>query len=184
VAVYPNVDIAVGAGIKSVFPEVKSFTRLTHTGPEFIKFNDKKFKEERMAYADSNILSFFSIPLIEGNISNALSDPNSIVISSAFAKKYFGEDPVLGKSLMTGKNTILKITGVFDKIPDNSHFHFDAFLSFSTLHIANQTWSNVGINAWVFPLSGTAAVLIALLTISFQAIKASIANPVTSLRSE
>jgi hypothetical protein len=78
----------------------------------------------------------------------------------------------------------LKITGVFDKIPDNSHFHFDAFLSFSTLHIANQTWSNVGINAWVFPLSGTAAVLIALLTISFQAIKASIANPVTSLRSE
>lgn len=90
-AVYPNVDIAVGAGIKSVFPEVKSFTRLTHTGPEFIKFNDKKFKEERMAYADSNILRFFSIPLIEGNISNALSDPNSIVISSAFAKNILGK---------------------------------------------------------------------------------------------
>jgi putative ABC transport system permease protein len=42
----------------------------------------------------------------------------------------------------------------------------------------------IKINAWVFPLSGLAAVLIALLTISFQAIKASIANPVNSLRSE
>jgi putative ABC transport system permease protein len=37
---------------------------------------------------------------------------------------------------------------------------------------------------WVFALSGTIALLIALLTISFQAVKAALANPVTSLRSE
>lgn len=37
---------------------------------------------------------------------------------------------------------------------------------------------------WVFALAGAAAVLIALVTISFQAIKAAMANPVKSLRSE
>jgi putative ABC transport system permease protein len=37
---------------------------------------------------------------------------------------------------------------------------------------------------WVFPVAGTAALLIALLTISFQAIKAALANPAKSLRTE
>jgi putative ABC transport system permease protein len=42
----------------------------------------------------------------------------------------------------------------------------------------------VNVNGWLFLLSGAAAVMIALLTISFQAIKAALANPVKSLRSE
>lgn len=42
----------------------------------------------------------------------------------------------------------------------------------------------VEINWWVFLLSGLAAILIALVTVSFQAIKAAITNPVKSLRSE
>jgi len=42
----------------------------------------------------------------------------------------------------------------------------------------------IDINAWVFVLAGVLAVLIALLTISYQAIKAALANPVKSLRTE
>lgn len=42
----------------------------------------------------------------------------------------------------------------------------------------------VSIGAWIFILAGTAAILISIFTISYQAIKAAIANPVTSLRSE
>ncbi len=67
-----------------------------------------------------------------------------MVVSSAFANKYFNNENALGKSIILGKNNVFKITGVFNKIPDNSHFHFDAFLSLSTLHRTNQTWSNIG----------------------------------------
>jgi putative ABC transport system permease protein len=42
----------------------------------------------------------------------------------------------------------------------------------------------INISWWVFILAGATAVLIALLTVSFQAIKAAIANPVKSLRTE
>jgi putative ABC transport system permease protein len=42
----------------------------------------------------------------------------------------------------------------------------------------------VGFSWWIFPLAGTAALVIGLATISFQAIKAAIAPPVKSLRSE
>ncbi len=42
------------------------------------------------------------------------------------------------------RNAIYKVTGVIDKVPDNSHFHFDAFLSMSTFPNTNKTWSNLG----------------------------------------
>ncbi len=144
VAVYPMVDYAVGLGIKSAFPEVEAFTRVS-PATDFVKYDDKQFKEEHLAFADSNFLQIFSIPLIEGSNKDALIQPNSIVISKAFAKKYFGDADPVGKSLIIGlHNALFKVTGVFDKVPDNSHFHLDAFLSLTTWHIANPTWNNLG----------------------------------------
>lgn len=144
VAVYPNVDFAVGPGMMNAFPEIKDFTRFS-PATDFVKYNDKQFKEDKLAFADSNFLQMFSIPLIEGNNKDALVQPNSIVISRSFAKKYFGDVEPVGKSLVVGlHNEVYKITGVFDKVPDNSHFHFDAFLSISTWHVINPTWSNLG----------------------------------------
>jgi ABC-type antimicrobial peptide transport system permease subunit len=54
---------------------------------------------------------------------------------------------------------------------------------------AMKTWLQgfdyrIGVSWWVFVLSGMSAILIALITVSFQAVKAAIANPVASLRSE
>jgi ABC-type antimicrobial peptide transport system permease subunit len=43
---------------------------------------------------------------------------------------------------------------------------------------------HIKINWWIFVLSGAGAVIIALITVSFQAIKAAVANPVESLRTE
>ena len=144
VAVYPLVDVAVGEGIKNAFPEVKASTRIFSVS-DFVKYDDKQFKEEHLAFADSNFLQLFSIPLVEGNTTNALVQPNSIVVSRSFAKKYFGNGEAVGQSITIGtRNTIYKVTGVIDKVPANSHFHFDAFLSMSTFPNTNKTWSNLG----------------------------------------
>jgi len=42
----------------------------------------------------------------------------------------------------------------------------------------------INISWWIFLVGGISAVVIALVTVSFQAIKAAIANPVKSLRTE
>jgi putative ABC transport system permease protein len=144
IAAYPMVDVAVGEGMKNAFPEIKATTRISPAS-DFIKYGDNQFKEEHLAFADSNFLQLFSIPLIEGNSSDALVSPNSIVISKSLAKKYFGDQNALGKSLAIGtKGDLYKVTGIIDKVPENSHFHFDAFLSLSSWHLTRQTWSNLG----------------------------------------
>jgi putative ABC transport system permease protein len=142
---FPMVDVGVGPGIKAAFPQVLDYTRLLSDHPDYIKYGDKTFKEEKLALADPNFFQMFSIPLLEGDGRTALSQPNSIVISRAFEHKYFGDEPGLNKLLAsTGK--LYKVTGVIDKVPDNSHFHADAFISMSTEvpPSAPQTWSNVG----------------------------------------
>ncbi|MBB3839451.1 putative ABC transport system permease protein [Runella defluvii] len=144
VAVYPHADAAVGEGMKAAFPEIKASSRLLSVS-DFVKFEDKQFKEEHLAFADANLLSLFSVPFLEGSVKEALTAPNTIVVTSDLAKKYFGKQNPLGKSLAIGtQKTPYKVTGVIDKLPDNSHFHFDAFLSLSTFKIPHPTWSNVG----------------------------------------
>jgi putative ABC transport system permease protein len=143
VAVYPDVDVAVGPGIKNAFPEVKAFTRIYHV-TDFVKYKEEQFKED-LAFADSNFLELFSIPFIAGNATTALAEPNSIVISKKFASKYFGTENPIGKSLVIGaRQAPYKVTGVIERIPENSHFHYDAFLSSSTRRYTNLTWSNLG----------------------------------------
>ncbi|MFI5159859.1 MAG: ABC transporter permease [Sphingobacteriales bacterium] len=141
---FVSVDVAVGEGIKRTYPQVLAFTRILQQGPTFVSYRDKQFKEKKTALADSNFLHMFSIPLIQGDEKTALTEPNSIVINKELAEKYFGSEQPVGKMLKFG-NGLMKVTGVIDKVPDNSHFHFDAFISMATIsHNLQQTWSNVG----------------------------------------
>jgi putative ABC transport system permease protein len=143
---YPNVDVAVGAGMKNAFPEIVASTRLTRGFKETVHYKGVQFKEEHIVYADSNFLKIFGIPFLEGNADKALTDPNTLVITKAFEKKYFGDKSALGEFLTIGSNKAFKVTGVIEKVPDNSHFHFDIFVSTATVPYfgTGQTWSNIG----------------------------------------
>ncbi len=142
---YPLTDMSVGEGIKNNLPGVKASTRLVRSGGMFVKYNNKLFKEEQLAAVDSNFLQVFSIPLIKGDERTVLHEPSSIVITKAFAQKYFGNDEPIGKLLEFGSDKLLKVTGLIDAMPDNAHFHFDGFLSMSTYPgSTGQSWTNIG----------------------------------------
>ncbi len=151
---FPIVDIAVGQGIKNAYPEVADVTRYAGAGYMYMNYKDKKFKEEKIAFLDSNFLQTFSIPLAEGNVNSALTEPSSIVISRAMAVKYFDKEPALGK-LLTAEDKAYKVTGVFEKMPGNSHFHFDMAISMSSQRKRNETWSNISHYTYLILKPGT-----------------------------
>ncbi len=155
-AEYPDVDVAVGAGIKSIFPEVIATTRTNGNNPMFVKNEDKIFKESHITFCDSNFLQVFSIPLLEGDPKTALVFPNSIVLTRAMEHKYFGGASALGKFVTIGKQPF-KITGIIEKVPENSHFHFDAFISMtsSSFMTHGTTWSNIGFYTYLILAKNT-----------------------------
>ena len=140
--IYPTTDIAVGEGITKAFAQVKGFTRfLTGRAGGYWSYGGRTFKETKIGFADSNFLSFFSLPLVEGDAATALSAPLSIVISRKLARKYFGNEEALGKSIETPVGP-WKVTGIMEDMPRNSHFHFEGMCSLATILPNRHTWSN------------------------------------------
>lgn len=134
-----SVMAPVAAAVKNDFPEVEEATRLKPMGSPKITYGIKSFKNDNLAFADPNFLKVFSLPLIQGDI-NALEQPHTIIISKATAKKYFGSENPMGKSLVfNNTNELYTVTGVFDKIPDNAHFHFDMIESMVGFKDAQST---------------------------------------------
>ncbi|WP_337044690.1 ABC transporter permease [Emticicia sp. 17c] len=88
-----------------------------------ISRGEKVFRED-VQLADSTILTMYGFPLIEGNPKTALNQPNTMVISSDQAIKYFGRTNVVGQSLriesFSGEKRDFMITGVLDNVPYNS----------------------------------------------------------------
>lgn len=132
----------VAEALKRDFPEVQESTRLRSYGAPRVSSGEKIFKESAFAYVDPNFFSVFTIPFIKGDKNTALSDPQSIVISEELAEKYFKREDAVGKVLeFKDLHKSYKVTGVFKKIPEKSHFHFDIFASMNGLDEAkNPSW--------------------------------------------
>ncbi len=95
--------------------------------------------------------------------------------------KEIGIRKVLGASIinitaMLGKD-FLKLVFISIVIASPIAYYFSHEWLQDFVYRTNISW-------WVFALAGMIAVLVALVTISFQSIKAAIANPVKSLRTE
>ncbi|HYJ65288.1 MAG TPA: ABC transporter permease [Parafilimonas sp.] len=144
-----NVMPPVAAALKNDYPEVEEATRLNLNGDTKITYNNKTFKESRLAIVDSNFFSVFSLPFIEGNSKTALIDPHNIVLTKDMAHKYFNTEEPIGK-LLKIDNESFKITGVIDNIPSNCHFHFDFFVPLSDLPYARDpSWLSSGMFTYI-----------------------------------
>ena len=123
----------VAGALQQEVPGIEQTVRLWPRENVVIKRGDKAFTENDLFYADSTFIEFFNFPLIKGDPVAALKDPNSVVITTALAVKYFGNEDPIGKLLTIGNdNQAFKVTGVIEEAPNNSHFKFNALLSFIT----------------------------------------------------
>ncbi|NIM90674.1 MAG: FtsX-like permease family protein [Candidatus Aminicenantes bacterium] len=113
-------------------PEIVAYTRLwQRTG--LITYNDKKFDEQGIFYVDKDFFKIFTHQFIEGEPATALAAPGSVVLTHSMAKKIFGEESSLGKTVNLTVDGDLKVTGVVEDVPRNSHFRFNYLVSMDTL---------------------------------------------------
>ncbi len=119
----------LGPLLKKVLPQVEDMVRFLRWGSWLVKYgNDKVFYENRFYYVDPEVFDVFKIPFIKGNPKTALTLPSTLVITRDMARKYFGREEPLGKSLNIN-NEDYKITGVIENIPHNTHLKFDFLTS-------------------------------------------------------
>ncbi len=119
----------LGPTLKNEFPEVEEAVRFFNKERTLFKQGENNYYETKLYYADSNVFKVFSYNFLEGNATNALNKPNSIVISKSTAEKYFGKKtPAVGKTLKTVYD-LYTVTAVIEDVPKNSHIYFDMLIS-------------------------------------------------------
>ncbi len=120
----------VASALVDEFPEVISAVRIEFMSNILLAAGENKFFEDRICFADPSIFEIFSFKLKKGDPESALSDPNSIIISENMAKRYFHNEYPVGKVFRYNNSFDLKVTGVMENIPENSHFTMDFIIPF------------------------------------------------------
>ncbi|HEX4636258.1 MAG TPA: ABC transporter permease [Rhizomicrobium sp.] len=112
-------------------PEIKARTRLAWRSATVLAGN-RQFPET-IEVVDPNFLQVIKLPLAAGNPAWAFARPESVVLSQATARKYFGDQAAIGKSLIIAreqcdalyqgcqvKQQALVVTGILRDLPHNT----------------------------------------------------------------
>lgn len=137
----------VGPDLKNNFPEIEGYVRLTKSNA-LLSYGDTFFKEEGVYYASQDFFSVFGMHLVSGVDSTALKGLDKIVLSKSMAKKYFGNEDPIGKTMRNNGKREYIVTGVFDDLPENTHMQIDAMLSFATYAQLVGKKNEAELNEW------------------------------------
>jgi putative ABC transport system permease protein len=146
----------LGRTLQKDFPEVISYTRIGYFGQFNFRYEDKYIRENGVYTADSTFFSVFTLPLIHGNPGTVLKQPNSLVLTETSAKKYFGNEYPIGKTIIANDNTTFLVTGVMKDFPRKSHFSCGILLSMSTYDVTErETWLDGWYSTYILFREGT-----------------------------
>lgn len=117
--------------LKSDYPQVIDAFRFRSTGNWFIKRKGQQqaFKEENVIHADPNMFTFWNIKLLSGDPLTCLDRPHTLVLDQTTARKIFGDEDPVGQTVVLDNATDYEVTGVYEDLPKNMHFHHNVMLT-------------------------------------------------------
>ena len=122
--------------LPTLYSEVEELVRFQNYHPRTIRVGEAVFKEEHAYSTDAAAFSVFDFPLVEGLPGQALTEPYSIVLTEATAKKYFGTTQAMGRTveIMEGRGDFetYTVTGVMQNPPNTTHLPITLLTSFAT----------------------------------------------------
>lgn len=144
---YANIPHSYADVMQQDFPEVEA---VLHMGGPFndvvvshinSKNENIQFEEDFIMAADSNFFNLFSIKILKGDPAKALVNLNDIVVTSATAARYFGDEEPVGKTLrFFGQD--FKVSAVCENVPENSHMKFDFLTKWDKLFFGGGPENN------------------------------------------
>ncbi len=117
---------------KSTFPGVVETVRMHKVKSPLIVYEENKFLENKFLFADASFFELFGFELVKGQADEVLKHPNSVVLTESTAKKYFGNDDPIGRSIKYNNEQLLKVTGIARDFRQ-SHIDFDFVASLDFL---------------------------------------------------
>ncbi len=154
--------IPLAPALQSNLPEVESVCRIYNFNT-LVKSGNNTFNES-VHMTDSNFFKVFDFRLHSGDIHGALENHQSIVVSENMAKKYFGKDQAIGKTIelqMGNEKVLFTVSAVAAETPMESSIRFDMLIPFSNApllfneRVITKAWSQVFLETYALLKTGT-----------------------------
>ena len=139
VETYPEAPLPMSKVLREGFSQVeqaaslKTLRELTVSLPSSKNGSSQRFLEQNTgALIEPEWFDIFDYQWLKGNPKTALSEPNTVVLTETWAKKYFGNEEPIGKVLDLNHLTKVKVTGVLADPPRTTNNDVQLFISIGT----------------------------------------------------
>jgi putative ABC transport system permease protein len=157
VGAFPGAPLGLAGALQRDFPEVEKVVTIRHDWGYLVSAttpdgNRAMFKES-VTFAGNALFSVFDYGWVTGNSRTALAEPNTLLLTESYARKYFGQGrgtgfdaaEAVGKTLRLNNRVDVKVTGILKDPPVNTDFGFGLLASFGTL---KSLQPDLDVNTW------------------------------------
>ncbi len=157
-----NFDMAITSPpyariLKKDFPEVENAVRIGTEGGDVLHYENNSIKQDDICYAENSFFKLFDHPFLYGDANTALAEPSSIVITESLALKLFGDSSrAINETVGFGSGKYpVKVTGVIQDMPQNSHLQFSGIRSFEKDDLKSENWDAAFLYTYILLKKGT-----------------------------
>jgi hypothetical protein len=112
---------------------MKLISQIHFQRDDVISFDNKKFKEQNIVFADSVFPRLFPLTVKQGSIGRALTEPGFAILTEETAHKFFGNENPIGKRVKIANLVDLQVAAVIANAPGNSHLQYNMLISYASL---------------------------------------------------
>jgi len=120
---------AVGPSLLKDYPEIEKMVRFRRRGGVIRQGENTLLESGPIFFVDKSIFSIFSFPFEQGNPSVVFSQLNEVVLTQTAARKYFGAENPIQKTIRYGNEDYV-VTGILKDLPANSHLKFTILFNY------------------------------------------------------
>ena len=135
------------------YPQVELATRIRDQGSVLIRKANvtSNVKELNSAFVDATFFKMFGLAFLDGDVTTALTEPNTLVLTRTAAEKHFGVNNAVGQEMVLNNLGTFRVTGVMEDMPKNSllrdHTVFISMPSFQFAQIGH--WGSLNYYTFV-----------------------------------
>lgn len=130
---------SLAPAIRNEFADLK-VTTVRHDGFDMLfsvkddlKNTEQKYLENKSGFVEPEFFDIFDFQMLQGEAKAAIKEPNTVILTEKIAKKYFGNEPALGKLIRWDGRIDFKVTGVAKDFPSNTSLPFEILMSYATI---------------------------------------------------
>ena len=132
--------------LEQQYPEVDTAVRIMMSNDRFLlEAGDKSAYEDKGLFAESSFFRVFPLKFVSGDPTTALAAPFTMVLTEDLAKRYFGSENPVGKTMYVDKDTF-EVKGVLANLPEHFHLNIRYLMSLPSAGIQKErmekwTWN-------------------------------------------